>query len=122
MMKWFANAESSGGHALCSADTAEAWASIHDVLTDWKRDHAELSDAGGVSVLDAALQIWSTEERMLGSSSITVDMAVASHSKISELGVGMDAPSSWYPSQLVIMAAYDSPVVVAAAAVVGMTS
>jgi hypothetical protein len=102
-----------------------AWASSDVVLIDWKRDHAELSDAGGVSVLDAGLQNRSTEERMLGSSSITVDMAVASHSKISELGVGMDAPSSWYPSQLVIMAAYDSPVVVvvvAAVAVVGMTS
>jgi hypothetical protein len=96
------------------------------MLTDWKRDHAELSDAGGVSVLDAGLQNRSTEERMLGSSSMKVDMAVASHSAISELGVGMDSPSSKYSSrQLVIMAAYDSPVVVvvvAAVAVVGMTS
>jgi hypothetical protein len=122
-MKWFANAESSGGHALCSADTAEAWASIHDVLTDWKRDHAELSDAGGVSTVDAALHIRSTEERMFGSSSLKVGMAVFSHSTISELGVGMDSPSSWYPfPQLVLMAAYDAPVVVVAVAVVGMTS
>jgi hypothetical protein len=90
MIKSPANAEISPGHALCSDETSDACASIHDELADWKRDHAELSDAGGVSVLDAGLQIWSVEESTAGSSSVMDDMAVDSHSPSWELGVGMD--------------------------------